>query len=389
MERKDFPRDTEERLSAILNVVNGGFKNVGFLHLDDVPVVGNEIKARVRDSAGKGYLPYYNCFDSYCRDSLMPIGMVAKDVNLLNGKIGYILTPEGRKYGIPVSTFSLDWEFQNDTSLFSVLGATCSNTGERAPLRRIKLLEELTTGGALSPSSIFDKFGGSFAMYHNHILPLSAAGFVKYTSNWMHEHGTRTSCVLLDDPSSYDDIKYPNKARKVVDCLKDNQGDSIAKISLKSGIDQGSVSRIINSLFSHGYVGDKSVGAPPSARVTVTAKGEHFLNSYINPVRAAISRDEDLKTMEDTAEFIFSDAELFGAYCRNSIDLYREVSPWVNRTVTSDDVLDQIKSNPGIRPFEIAKAIGVRAVDKRLASLLRDGRVSVQRDGRRSHYTAV
>ena len=78
IEEKKFPDDLEGRLNALTSAVNTSLKTVTLLHLDDSPVEAEEIRNRVRESAGKGYLPSRKSFESY-GNTLHDIALVAKE----------------------------------------------------------------------------------------------------------------------------------------------------------------------------------------------------------------------------------------------------------------------------------------------------------------------
>src|SRR3989338_6522961 len=80
-EEKSFPEDLEGRLSSVLNSINTELKSVTLLHLDDKPADYSEIKSRVRETIGEGYLPQSFTFQAYGK-TLYDIALVAKETVL-------------------------------------------------------------------------------------------------------------------------------------------------------------------------------------------------------------------------------------------------------------------------------------------------------------------
>ena len=139
VERKEtpFPQDLEGRLNAVLNVINTELKSVTLLHLDDTPAEASEIKARIRETIGMGYLPIEHAFESYCHKTLFPIGTVAEEIIKRETDElvypAYSLTEAGKRYGRPIAALALKYAVENKQSLFEILGSTISSGKTRAP----------------------------------------------------------------------------------------------------------------------------------------------------------------------------------------------------------------------------------------------------------------
>jgi len=76
LDEKEFPDDLEGRMSSVLNAVNTELKTVTLLHLDDRPADHIEIRDRIKDTRGVGYLPKAHLFGSY-GNTLQDIALVA------------------------------------------------------------------------------------------------------------------------------------------------------------------------------------------------------------------------------------------------------------------------------------------------------------------------
>lgn len=148
-----FPTDTKGRLNAILNVVNTELKTIALLHLGDSPIDRHDLKRKMRETVGYGvYLPGPSRnLEAYCHQTFYPIGAVAEETILRDTGdetyFGYCLTDAGKKYGLPVAAFTLDYVVRNGKSMFTILGSTSTPSGrKRAPLSRINILQELRGG---------------------------------------------------------------------------------------------------------------------------------------------------------------------------------------------------------------------------------------------------
>ena len=122
---RPFPQDSDGRLGAFLNVVNTEFKLVTYLHLDDSPADGSEIRARIKKTIGRGaYFPQERCIEDYGHHTLFPIGLVAEERALFGeGREArcYRLTEAGRLYK-PLAALTLDYVVETNRSLFKILG---------------------------------------------------------------------------------------------------------------------------------------------------------------------------------------------------------------------------------------------------------------------------
>jgi DNA-binding MarR family transcriptional regulator len=380
MEERSFPEDPDERLDAILNVVNTEFKNLCLLHMDDRAKIGQDIRAGVRSTVGRGvYLPTKNSFDAYCLHTLFPIGVVAKDEIMHGGEIGYLLTPEGMKYGLPIAALALDWVNMNDTSLFEVLGPTATTGSVRAPFARINVLEKLASGKNKA------KDIHTSSLLNNHITPLSDIGFITYVPGKSFG-GKSTTFSLIDVPENYSGFKLSRISEKVVEYLKDNSlSRGVCELARSINEAQPSVSRALYSLERGGCVACDHGDVSFSARVVLEEKGRRFLEDFVYPVRDALEDGGSLSDAEETYRTIVGDPELFGEYSKRAIELYRAVSPRLNPGATLDSVLEYIRCNPGARPKEISGVMGTK-VDNHLATLKKRGDVSCIRNGTSSKY---
>ncbi len=181
---REFPQDLESRLGNILNVVNTEFKSITLLHLDDNAADGMTIRERIIRNYPMGYLPHYGAFLDYCKFSFLPIGSVAEErIRRDDGSIyvGYTLNESGRKYGLPIAAFSLNWAVENQFSFFNLLGATSSPGKDRSPLARMKILEALYTGESysLEISKFIKDNPSSSSVIFRHIKSLKELGLIE------------------------------------------------------------------------------------------------------------------------------------------------------------------------------------------------------------------
>src|SRR3989344_6805527 len=148
---KSFPDDLEGRLNSMLNVVNTELKSATLLHLDDSPTEPSEIRVRIRETIGEGYLPIPSGFGAYCHHTLFPIGAVAEEMirreSVEAVYPAYSLTEAGKIYGRPVSALALQYAVENQMSLFQILGSTASHGKTRCPLNRLNILKYLAEKG--------------------------------------------------------------------------------------------------------------------------------------------------------------------------------------------------------------------------------------------------
>lgn len=357
----EFPKDLEGRLNAIVGgVVNSELKSATLLALDDVPADAEEIKARVREIAGEGYLPRSTAFGSYCHNSFFPIGLVARESVIRDEGgfegIGYSLTDAGKKYGVPIAEFSLDWAVRNNWSLYEILGSTASPGKSRAPMNTIKILETLANKERnLRCTDLAEAIDLDNAGVQRTVERLQKAGLVKFESVGALAKGKKavyewTGDVGVEDVES---VKHlPTLTREVAELVaKKGQGEysALAKEMKKYPV---SVSGVLSGLERQGAVKRVKFSRYVKSEVYLLDKGKGFIEDYVAPVKEFLS---DVGVL---------DAGVGGEDIRRGIELYRVVSPNINQKDTSDRVT-QVRSylggNPRATTREIAEGIGVTA----------------------------
>lgn len=410
-EHRKFPDDLDSRLNAVLNVVNTELKSATLLHLDNRPADKHEIKARVRGTIGRGnYLPGTYCFLAYCRTTLFPIGMVAREeITRDEGdsiSVGYSLTDAGRKYGLPIAAFSLRYAVDNDLSLFTILGSTASSGEVRSPIVRARIIKALADKDlseielkrlSLPHRASFRAISCS-SIVINHIIPLQEAGLIDFISESDDVAGVAIHFVpTLKQGTPTPFRRNTLLTQKVLNHL--NLRDSLTSSETASFLGHSRSSdslNILNHLFRQGFAErSKPIGKYSfnnSTLVSLNKRGRLFIDEYLVPVENALTNGTSLNELTEDYKFFINNPEHFAEVIRGGINLYREVSPKINQRPCDETlriILAYLHKNPGARPIDIEKDLDISRVQNHLTPMVKSGSVRKDNLGHGTRYYAI
>jgi len=397
-----FPDNLEGRLNSITNVVNTEFKSIAFLHLDDSPVDVGIVRSRAKENVGEGYLPSAPCFKNYFDHSFLPIGMVSKfDVVNDNGDIfdmKYSLTSNGKKYGLPIAAFSLQWASDNDFSLFNVFGSTASSGKIRSPLARVNILRILYEGNSF-PSKIAKSIGyasspngranGPIFRIIEHLFNI---GLVEFTQGKSRRVDLTYSFIDKEgSPTTWRNA--PSLTSNILNFLREkgkiNAEETRKYVGHKFRSDS---TNVLNHLFKEGFAsrnipfhGKDNVGND----LALTREGNAFVEDYLLRIEDALNDGDALEEMTDYYHNLTNDWERFSKLIKKGIELYKEVSPRINRRGKDENknmILSYIESNPGITPSKIEERFGFSRVQNYLTPLVKSRKLRKEKDGRNVKY---
>jgi hypothetical protein len=195
----------------------------------------NVLKASQYGSALEGWLPAPDTPFKYLADSLAPIGLVAKEfINENGGTIGYQLTNEGQRVGVPLAGHLLSFAEHNNLALSQLFGDTTSrNPNARAGELRWKVFQGLATQNAYEEVSVME-LAASVEVDANRVvnnLPeLAKIGVLQY------EPGTKRQ------PQTYS-IDLEGLADRLPSMRTERSVD-IARLIIESGLSEYSVARL-------------------------------------------------------------------------------------------------------------------------------------------------
>ncbi len=397
---ESFPNDLEGKLNAVLNVVNTELKTITLLHLDDRSAEASEIRARIRETVGKRvWLPQWPNFRGYCQNTFVPIGTVAEEQIVRENDetffcLGYSLTEAGRRYGLPIAAFTLDYVTNHNISMHSILGSTSSRGGSRAPLNRINLLEKLR----IDPQRITD-LSEHVGIIRSNILTacktLGMIGFLTLRSVGETKKDTgfiiykwKTGKVPEEVPTYMDKRETTRKLAQLLYKYEKLSPTEAAKL-----IDGPNVSRIsaIFSFFVERDLAERDewIGKVKQSEVKILDKGRNFLTEYVDIVRDVLDDESKLKDMQVLYERLVVDQKMFKDYAVSAIKRYKSISRHINYR-SSQAICNQIVSflikNPGARPREIMKAVSLSASANYLTPLIKAKVLKKDIQGKKAGY---
>ncbi|MBI2667606.1 ArsR family transcriptional regulator [Candidatus Woesearchaeota archaeon] len=396
---KEFPKDLEGRLNAVLNVVNTEFKTLTLLHLDDYPASCSEIKSRIRENVGvQIYLPHESSFGKYCNQSLFPIGTVAEEDIVYEDKriiTSYKLTEAGKKYGRPIAAFTLDYGFKNDLSMLSILGVTHSNREKRSPSSRIKILEKLREGD-LRVTDLMMALNLEDSTISLALNTFNKIGFVNFDSFGETFGKGRFKYIWIED-KDYNKLvplyRYSKLTYKIAEKLKELGKSDCHELSISLGnIHINMISSILSHLEKHGFTRREDIrwkAGKVLSKIALLDKGKKFLDNYIYLIKDVLNDGIRLKEMNSLHEKLVLDVDRLRKYSIKAVNNYKRISPHVNQKPveeTQEKIIKYLKINPGKRACEIKKDISLKNLHSYLTPLFNLGKVTKTRDGKVVRY---
>ena len=355
-EEKLFPEDLEGRLTSVLNGINIELKTATLLHLDDRPADNKEIKARLRQTVGKEYLPDTRVFGGY-GNTLQDIALVAKETIVKRtgeiAYVGYSLTEAGTRYGLPIAEHVLKWAVDNDLSMFSILGSTFSTGKTRAPYNRVRVLEALSAE-RINREGLAEHLSLSVTVTGSCLRALSKIGFVRFESIGTMQKGY--SKYRWSGKLSPESVKlmwgHSTLTREVIELMvsgKEMDYNDVVNI-LKSSVN--STIGVLSWLEKQGVL-DRTVpwrGCNYRSEAEILNPGRKFLEEVLQPITEHLS-DKHALTTSLNADF--SD------YITQGIKVYAKVSPAINKKSFNqriEELQAYLKKNPNATREEIAEA---------------------------------
>src|SRR3989344_2149361 len=384
-----FPEDLEERLNAVFNIVNTELKSATLLVLDDSPAEASEIKARVRNLIGGGYLPRGTTFDGYCHDTLFPIGAVAKETirreEVEDVFLAYSLTEAGRRYGRPITALALQYAVDCGLSLHQVLGSTCSSGKTRAPLNRIKILKalsqgerrltDLVEGVELAPSVIY-----------NALEDLKKIGFVYYESVGEHQKGKGVITYrLLDGNREVKTVKQTTLTKKALELLRDRKSITVPEAMELFDFSQSHLWSIYSGLVKQGFaIRDRGfVGRQIQSKARILDRASSLLELE--------ARIEDILTDKVSTEEVqdiyldFVTSPNYEERGRAAVEQYVKVSGHINSKSfeeRAETIKQVLTKNPGLRTSEIGRILDYNNINGCLSPMVKAGTLRVEKQGK-------
>ncbi len=390
IEEKPFPNNLEARLAIVANAVNTELKSATLLHLDDVPKEASEIKARIRETIGRGYLPDARSFGGY-GDTLHDIAVAKKTITRDTGEIeypGYSLTEAGKTHGLPSAVLSLRYAFDNNISMFKILGPTLSRGNSGAPYNRIRILRELRNSKYLREADLVETLDLDDPVVRGHLEALAKIKFAEFDSVGAKQKGK--SKFQWKKGSSLDGIKtvrhQPDLTNRVAKYLakkakNDKAFDCHELAEFLKHRNPEDISTVLCGLEKQGRVRrifPWKVGKLQS-RIKILDRGRKFHDGWYLPLIEILS-DSSLEFFRQEQE-TFRESEEFSDYIKKGIELYRRVSPVINKKSPEErreEIRSLLRNKPRITTREIANNLGISIV--RVQSYLHQLRKKIRKE---------
>lgn len=324
--RKEFPRNIDDRMNAVLSSVNTEFKSaaLGFF-MTKMWMTADGIRKIADDCAAPYKAPSTSSFGEYCVNTFIPNGITEEKTEYK--KTYHRLTEEGKKYAQPLAQFFLKAAVDTGMSMQEVFGVTGSRGETRSPMNAATILAEMDKEDNLRLTDLQNKTGLKLGILNDHMVKFNKIGFVDYESLSTEERGQIKMKWAGHDIKDIKDVDRCNlltkKVAKEMQKLEISDYHTVAENLKKPKTD---VSRALSYLEGQGFVARISdLSFEKKSNVSIKEKGKEFLYNRIYPARRALEFDDFDIVAEEIG--IFSDNTVSRRYIQKGLELYRSVSP--------------------------------------------------------------
>ncbi len=328
---------------------------------------------------------------NYCRYSLEPIGLVAKEVISPDlSTIGYMKTQKGKSEGEALAGLMLDFSLKYpDFSLQDFFGSTASSSKsqetqeglgykKRSPTRRAKIFWELLSSDLpLRTADLTKKLQEAPQIISKDLVALSKTGIISYHSTRQGEPFSMykiSAGAPLQDPEGYKHEKLLTIF--VYRLLKDNPDEewtieSVAREFLKSGETRRSektaaqgASLVMSYLKNKGYLERSNLGFGKASEINLSEDQKNMIFNLVYMLSEFQNQDPDTIAFgrKRLAEILANPSLV-----SNLMAKAREHSSSANQSAieeTAERIYTIISSSPNSDVQEIQKILSY--TDKRL-----------------------
>lgn len=397
----EFPTDPEKRFEAVFAAIgNSEAKCLTLLCLSDTLVTKQELWRRFNELSENAWVASRSVQATYCRASLIPIGLVAEESFVRQGTsnlaVGFRLTEMGKKYGVPVAAFLLEKSVGLLASLDEIFGKTGSSSFVRSVVTRTKILEylyEQTT--TVRRNDIADSLGMLKESVSGHLKKLNEIGLVDYASVNFEKKGHVT--YKLDDNAFREQVETVGSeasiTKEIADLifeLGEVNGDIIfvaIRNKHANANEQSLRNRINNTLSGLSAQGickrTQFKGAEIHSEASLTEVGRSLVSTVIYPIKVALANSDVLDGWRRIN---------WQEHARYAVTRHKESSGhanWHPEEERMAEILEAIRiQDSGIRPNELESLLGYDPVNF-LRSLINKGFVVKEKKGKAVRYRAV
>jgi len=393
---KEFPKDPDERLNAILASVNTEYKSatLGFF-LDDKWRTIDDIQKRSLSYLSQSAKPLLaSTYGDYCTKSFIPIGAVAEDKIKLKGRtnpvLHFRLTEDGEKYAKPIAQFALRTAVENGMSMYEILGKTSSVGETRSPYNRARMLLELKKKSNLNDAELVKKIGIASPNVSHNLLVLKESGLLNYEAVPQDESGfAKYEWVEGKDPKDVVRVRdLPNLTREVaqkIQEIKIADYNEIAAALNKKQSQSSNIGQVLKDIERQGFVLRHGKFGKIKSDASLTEKGI-IITDCISTIFGSLKK-EDFGEINEKIK-IFEDHAVANRYITRAFQLYENVSPAYKRKPKDErksEILSLLKSQK-LRNKQVYEKLGKDAGGL-LNELLQSGQIKKEKEGRAVYYS--
>lgn len=286
--RYEFPKTLNERMEAVLSIVNTEFKSLTWHLMSERWSSTGDLRIEYEKNTGK--LLGVSNFSAYNEKTLIPIGLVAKKHVMKRGYglvNKYSLTEEGAYYQ-PIAAFTIKKAVDMGTSMYEIFGSTHSSGQYRSPYATYKILKELynNKNKKLREIDIVRKCEIGSKSFISSIKRLASVGFVNYDSV-----GTENSKGMFmyqwiggNPDNAIGHAKFPAETMQSAARLAKELGKIEASMLADNlGLEKNTCRILIGGLAKQGYLKpEKFKGSEILSEASMANDGKEFYETFLH-----------------------------------------------------------------------------------------------------------
>ena|SRR3989344_5291906 len=370
--------EIENQLENILKSINTEPKNVALAWcIEDQYKDLDSIMKKFITLVSFDPVKSFNIKD-YLENNFIPLEIAFKEADNF-----YKLSETGLKFAKPIAAFALLWAYQNQKSIYKILGGRSYT--------RFRIIESLFHDKEIKQSDIKRKLMLSLDILVRNVELLSDFGLIDST-NIDYNLGSwkRYSWINEKDPKKFKCETNIRLAKTVAGaCFSRCNFDDKTIFSLKevSDYNRRDVQSILLNLEDKGFIKVDEIGKLKETLLLLTKEGDKFSKDFVKPIRLFFEKSEgvvldNFEKSKDDEKYRIEISQAIKYYKNYIRDVYKSSQHRIK-------ILRKTLSvNGRLRPQDIKEILGWRfdMVGSYLQDLYVHGEVTRTREGRAVYY---
>ncbi len=402
--QEPFPDIPQARFEAIFaSIGNSESKCATLLNLPHTqPTTASELHQAFKDSTNEAWDLHPSTTQSYCEETFIPIGFVARSEILYYGRTkynkGYKVTESGLRFGQPIAAFLLQQSTELPYALETLFSMTSrGNGGEtRGVINRIRVLEALyeqrESEFPMTNLQISEKLDTQKSYVAGHLKSLRDLGLINFSSISTENKRIIPYSVVGKIPiAEIPTLKAEHTLTRNVAEIMNTLGtadihtvmEEYARRFPNNKIDGFRAAKVLSFLARHGYIASDFKIGEIHSNSKITEEGIKIVENIIHPIKRALEGDEDL--LDEWRGIPWRE------YAESAVNKHKLASSQANAGTIQEwasEALEIILNNPGIRTTDIGSRIKTNT-SVVLKLLFDEGLIRKEKDRKAVRYYAT